>query len=259
MKWNFKLNGLHLLYIFLIVLFLFYALGLGPTIESFTDTDTTQGTGMSGVARANMDNAQNSTAGAAGAGTGWTKGTGMSGVTRANMDNAQNQNGDQNSDQNSDQNGQLPSFLQSISEKAENMIYGNDDNTSNNIGKYGKQQGSSSSSYIGPAGDTVLVDNPRQPLQIPMPKQPQPLGIPKSQIPAGNEDMYILKSQVIPPVCPACPTMSSCPRPAPYPPCPPCSRCPEPAFDCKKVPNYKNAENSYLPRPVLANFSQFGM
>lgn len=256
MKWNFKLNGLHLLYIFLIVLFLFYALGLGPTIESFTDTDTTgwtQGTGMSGVARANMDNAQNSTA--AGAGTGWNQGTGMSGVTRANMDNAQNQN----SDQNSDQNGQLPSFLQSISEKADNMIYGNDDNTSNNIGKYGKQQGSSSSSYIGPAGDTVLVDNPRQPLQIPMPKQPQPLGIPKSQIPAGNEDMYILKSQVIPPVCPACPTMSSCPRPAPYPPCPPCSRCPEPAFDCKKVPNYKNAENSYLPRPVLADFSQFGM
>ena len=47
---------------------------------------------------------------------------------------------------------------------------------------------------------------------------------------------------------------------APFPPCPACDRCPEPAFDCKKVPNYKSvAINQYLPQPVLSSFSQFGM
>ena len=86
-------------------------------------------------------------------------------------------------------------------------------------------------------------------------------GIPPSQIPQGQEDLYILKSQVVPPVCPACPPVivdknslsQDCP------PCPPCARCPEPSFDCKKVPNYSlGPENSFLPRPVLNNFSTFG-
>jgi hypothetical protein len=84
-------------------------------------------------------------------------------------------------------------------------------------------------------------------------------GIPKSQIPDGDEDMYILKSQIVPPVCPACPTVSSCPRKEPCPACPPCARCPEPSFECKKVPNYSSNDDRYLPRPVLADFSQFGM
>ena len=49
-------------------------------------------------------------------------------------------------------------------------------------------------------------------------------------------------------------------KPAPVQPCPPCERCPEPAFDCKRVPNYNSASiNQYLPQPVLADFSQFGM
>jgi hypothetical protein len=86
-----------------------------------------------------------------------------------------------------------------------------------------------------------------------------PMGIPRSQIPSGSEDLYILKSQVIPPVCPACPSVSSCPSKDPPPPCPPCARCPEPAFECKKVPNYNNNNNSYLPIPILSDFSQFGM
>ena len=42
-------------------------------------------------------------------------------------------------------------------------------------------------------------------------------------------------------------------------PCPPCGRCPEPAFDCKKVPNYGSTNSEYLPTPVLSDFSQFGM
>lgn len=135
-----------------------------------------------------------------------------------------------------------------------------------------------------------------------------PKGIPKSMIPKGQEDLYILKSEVVPPVCPACPACSrgissgsSNSGLAPgsqgnqgglgnvsgnsssgsnattsggsfldsfsnnymestkCPPCPPCARCPEPAFDCKKVPNYNSINNSYLPMPVLSDFSNFGM
>jgi len=91
-----------------------------------------------------------------------------------------------------------------------------------------------------------------------------PAGIPASQIPAGDEDLYILKSQVVPPVCPKCPDpiintcsdsfdVSKCPA------CPPCARCPEPAFDCKKVPNYNAFNPNYMPVPVLTDFSNFGM
>ena len=86
-------------------------------------------------------------------------------------------------------------------------------------------------------------------------------GIPQKDIPNGEEDLYILKSQVVPPVCPACPTVTECPREKPCAPCPPCARCPEPSFECKKVPNYAvmKQKNSTVPRPVLSDFSSFGM
>ncbi len=72
---------------------------------------------------------------------------------------------------------------------------------------------------------------------------------------------YILKSEIVPPVCPKCPDSRTCPREKPAPPCPPCARCPEPAFECKKVPNYSaidaaNAGN-LLPMPRLNSFAQF--
>jgi hypothetical protein len=90
-----------------------------------------------------------------------------------------------------------------------------------------------------------------------------PPGIPRSQIPPGDEDLYILKSQVVPPVCPRCPDpIVKCPDnfdATKCPPCPPCARCPEPAFECKKVPNYKAANPDYMPIPVLSDFSAFGM
>lgn len=87
-----------------------------------------------------------------------------------------------------------------------------------------------------------------------------PHGVPKNQIPPGQEDLYILKSQVVPPVCPACPVSNiTVPRQESCPPCPACARCPEPAFECKKVPNYNAINNDYLPAPVLNDFSQFGM
>ena len=120
----------------------------------------------------------------------------------------------------------------------------------------------SSYSYTGPAGDKVIVGSTPPSAYSSSSSSSSsymPLGIPRSQIPSGSEDLYILKSQVIPPVCPACPSVSSCPSKDPPPPCPPCARCPEPAFDCKKVPNYNNNNNSYLPIPILSDFSQFGM
>lgn len=44
------------------------------------------------------------------------------------------------------------------------------------------------------------------------------------------------------------------------PPCPPCARCPESNYECKKVPAYEQGyENTSLPRPVLSDFSTFGM
>lgn len=120
-------------------------------------------------------------------------------------------------------------------------------------------------SYIAPAGDTVLYDE-EEPQHRPTKKcrhkkhsKNGPLGIPRCQIPDGDEDLYILKSEVVPPVCPACPNVTACSTNKAPPPCPPCARCPEPAFDCKKVPNYNSSNSEYLPRPVLADFSQFGM
>jgi hypothetical protein len=86
-----------------------------------------------------------------------------------------------------------------------------------------------------------------------------PQGVSKNEIPTGKEDLYILKSEIVPPVCPVCPTSTACPRQEKCPPCPACARCPEPAFECKKVPNYNAINNEFLPQPILNNFSQFGM
>jgi len=85
-----------------------------------------------------------------------------------------------------------------------------------------------------------------------------PAGIPHGRIPKGQEHLYILKSQVVPPVCPACPSAAICAtKGKPPPPCPACARCPEPSITCKAVPNYSAIANEYLPTPVLADFSKF--
>ena len=88
-----------------------------------------------------------------------------------------------------------------------------------------------------------------------------PAGVSRNQIPAGQEDLYILKSQVIVPICPKCPDpILKCDGDASQcQPCPAPMRCPEPAFDCKKVPNYKAFNQDYMPVPVLNSFSTFGM
>lgn len=130
---------------------------------------------------------------------------------------------------------------------------GSDINASTYYGPYGGQ----ATTVTGPAGNTYSsYDSSAYYNSLPP-------GIPRSQIPSGDEDLYILKSQVVPPVCPKCPDLivqssdtfdvNKCP------PCEPCGRCPEPAFDCKKVPNYKAFNQNYMPVPVLSDFSTFGM
>jgi hypothetical protein len=101
------------------------------------------------------------------------------------------------------------------------------------------------------------------------------LGIPKSQIPPGQEDLYILKTQIVTPVCPVTPASSASSASSNVesmsngaeiytdtskcPPCPPCGRCPNTSsFECVKKPVYK-PDNPYLPVPVLTSFSSFGM
>jgi hypothetical protein len=74
----------------------------------------------------------------------------------------------------------------------------------------------------------------------------------------SKDNDYVLKSSIVPPVCPKCPQQTACPRPKPCPACPAPKRCPEPAFECKKVPNYSSSRDpSNLPLPMLNSFSQF--
>ena len=74
------------------------------------------------------------------------------------------------------------------------------------------------------------------------------------------DDKYILKSKIVPPVCPKCPDVKLCPKcnGEAVQPCPPCGRCPKPAFKCAKVPDYSSSSvDNSLPRPMLSDFSQF--
>jgi hypothetical protein len=86
-----------------------------------------------------------------------------------------------------------------------------------------------------------------------------PEAIPASKIPPGHEDLYILKSEIVPPVCPACPSPLPCikNKTDSCAPCPPCGRCPEPSFECKKVPNYSST-NYDIPDAILSPYSTFG-
>ena len=144
---------------------------------------------------------------------------------------------------------------------------GSDYNSAFSANSYTGPNGGQATTISGPSGNTYSTyDSSAYSNSLPQ-------GIPKSQIPPGDEDLYILKSQVVPPVCPKCPTpiiqssnssgsggsSSGSTDNTKCPPCPPCARCPEPAFDCKKVPNYGAFNPSYMPMPVVSDFSTFGM
>ena len=82
-----------------------------------------------------------------------------------------------------------------------------------------------------------------------------------NSVPPGDEDLYILKSQVVPPVCPVCPPqiVKKCEKEKECGPCP-IQRCPTTPFKCVKEPDYSNPDiKQYLPIPVLNSFSTFGL
>lgn len=140
---------------------------------------------------------------------------------------------------------------------ADNNTTGSDYNKVYSSSTYYGPNAGKATIYTGPAGNTYATyDSSAYYNSLPQ-------GIPRSQIPAGQEDLYILKSQVVPPVCPKCPEpIVQCPDNTDVtkcPPCPPCARCPEPAFDCVKRPNYSAFNQNYMPVPVLNDFSTFGM
>lgn len=119
-----------------------------------------------------------------------------------------------------------------------------------------KKEASTNSVNVPQDNNAVLVKGPNSQTIHGTPENTI-YGVTRDQIPSGDEDLYILKSEVVPPVCPACPQSTACPREKPCPACPPCARCPEPAFECKKVPNYTSQDNRYLPKPLLNDFSTF--
>jgi len=117
--------------------------------------------------------------------------------------------------------------------------------------------GNSVNTATGPGGNTAVGVNNNSGVY----NDSLPAGVSRNQIPAGDEDLYILKSQVVVPICPKCPDpILKCDGDASQcQPCPAPMRCPEPAFDCKKIPNYKAFNQDYMPVPVLNSFSTFGM
>jgi hypothetical protein len=139
---------------------------------------------------------------------------------------------------------------------ADNNTTGTDYNTAYKT-TYNGPNGGQATTYTGPAGNTYATYDSSAYYNS------SNQGIPRSQILPGEEDLYILKSQVVPPVCPKCPDpIVQCPDnfdATKCPPCAPCARCPEPAFDCKKVPNYSSFNQDFMPVPVLSDFSGFGM
>jgi hypothetical protein len=182
---------------------------------------------------------------------------------------------------------QQPTSQSSTYSSGQNYSYYN--GASVNAGSVNTPSGTTYSWATGPQGNTAVTSSNSNSVY----NSSLPPGIPKSMIPPGQEDLYILKSQVVPPVCPACPACGTNLPPPPVdpnnpnsppstrssisnyfsspptnstsssdkcPPCPACARCPEPAFECKKVPNYSSTGSSqYLPMPVLSDFSTFGM
>lgn len=72
---------------------------------------------------------------------------------------------------------------------------------------------------------------------------------------SSDDNMYMLKSESVPPICPACPQTTACPKKKPCAPCPPCARCPDNNFECKKVPNYEGGNSSIFPTNMFGSGS----
>ena len=73
-----------------------------------------------------------------------------------------------------------------------------------------------------------------------------------------DEELYVLKSQIVPPVCPKCPDVKKCDTNKDCPACPAPKRCPPKPFECKMVPKWADPRLSKQePKPVLNSFDTF--
>ena len=172
--------------------------------------------------------------------------------SNSNSNSNLNSNNYNNHNNNNNYNNDSISSSQYYGSTGNRIQTNNESDNQSNSTNYGGPYGGSVDNYHGPR--TSNVKSHFDPYDSALPP-----GIPGSQIPIGDEHLYILKSEVIPPVCPVCPSNCNSTRKEPCPACPPCGRCPEPSFECKKVPNYNAINDSYLPVPVLNDFSSFGM
>ena len=134
----------------------------------------------------------------------------------------------------------------------DNNTTGTDVSASTYYGPYGGEV----NTVTGPAGNTYSTYDPSAYYNS------QSNGIPRAKIPPGDEDLYILKSQIVPPVCPKCSPVVKCSDnfdATKCPPCKPCGRCELPPFECVKRPTYNAFNPDIMPVPILSSFSSFGM
>lgn len=97
------------------------------------------------------------------------------------------------------------------------------------------------SSITGPDGNTVHTYSTTL-----------PPGIPRSAIPKGQEDLYILKSEIVPAPVVCEPQIVTVYKDAECPPCPPCQRM-EMNYDCVKIPKYSEIPTDQQPNPNLVD------
>lgn len=140
-------------------------------------------------------------------------------------------------------------------------------------GKIVIETGDTTKLVVTAADGTVVVftsDNNSYVDDVTVVRQPQTVSegladadgaIPRSAIPPGDEDLYMLKSQALVPICPRCPApivvegsgKEKCP------PCPAPARCPEPQFECTKTFTGSSLDESRTPVPLMTSFTSFGM
>ena len=134
----------------------------------------------------------------------------------------------------------------------DNNTTGTDVSASTYYGPYGGEV----NTVTGPAGNTYSTYDPSAYYNS------QSNGIPRAKIPPGDEDLYILKSQIVPPVCPKCDPVVKCSDnfdATKCAPCKPCGRCELPPFECVKRPTYNAFNPDIMPVPILSDFTSFGM
>lgn len=150
--------------------------------------------------------------------------------------------------------------------------YRKNDNTNiNDIDHYSGRNGSVTTVDGAYGNDAVAVTGPRGNTAVATDNNGLPgpkgnadyypnMGIPRSAIPNGDEDLYILKSQVVIPVCPKCDCSAAyimAREDKKCNPCPAPKRCPDPAFTCEKRPDYSKLNHNLVPIPMLNDFSKF--